>query len=80
MTSDDSAPKQGEYHERLTDPLARPDEPGAYIGSQPEREAETIPGGIQTGDERVAAHDTQAGPLHDDSGDPSDRREAGQSR
>lgn len=30
-------------------------DPGAYIGSEPELEEETIPGGVQPGDERVAA-------------------------
>jgi hypothetical protein len=43
------------------DPLAHPDEPGAYIGRKPEREAETIPGGVRPDDERIAAHSTQAG-------------------
>ena len=36
-------------------------DPGAYIGSEPEREAETIPGGVKPGDERVAANDSQPG-------------------
>jgi len=36
-------------------------DPGAYIGSEPEREAETIPGGVKPGDERVAAIDSQPG-------------------
>jgi hypothetical protein len=36
-------------------------DPGAYIGHEPEREADTIPGGVQPGDERVAAHDSQPG-------------------
>jgi len=31
-------------------------------------------------DERVAAHSTQREPGHDDSDEPPDRREAGQSR
>ena len=62
------------------DPYAKPDEPGAYMGNRPEREAETIPGGVRSDDERIAAHSTQAEPVHDDSDDPPDRREAGQSR
>jgi hypothetical protein len=34
-------------------------DPGAFIGRQPERSTETIPGGIGPEDERVAAHSTQ---------------------
>lgn len=47
----------------MTDPKVDNDEmdPGAYIGSEPEREAETIPGGIKPGDERIAAHDSAPG-------------------
>jgi hypothetical protein len=45
----------------------RPDhtdlDPGAYVGRKPERQAETIPGGISDADERVAAHSTQPGPA-----------------
>ena len=36
-------------------------DPGAFIGQQPEREAESIPGGVKPGDERVAAHDAAPG-------------------
>jgi len=43
------------------DPLAHPDEPGAYVGRKPERQAETIPGGVRPDDERIAAHSTQTG-------------------
>jgi hypothetical protein len=43
------------------DALSRPDEPGAYVGRLPEREAETIPGGVRPDDERIAAHSTQTG-------------------
>ena len=62
-------------------------DPGAYIGSEPEREAETIPGGVQPGDQRIAAHSTQVGPAADDepkghrdgpSADDGQVREAGQ--
>jgi hypothetical protein len=42
-------------HERQSD------DPGAYIGREPERSTETIPGGIGPDDERVAAHSTQTG-------------------
>ena len=38
---------------RKTDDL----DAGAYIGQEPERAAETIPGGVKPGDERIAAHD-----------------------
>ena len=36
-------------------------DPGAYIGSEAEREAETIPGGLSDRDERIAAYDSQSG-------------------
>jgi hypothetical protein len=62
------------------DPNAHPDEPGAYIGNRPEREAETIPGGVRSGDQRIAAYATEPGPVEDDSDAPPDAREAGQSR
>jgi hypothetical protein len=41
---------------------APPDEPdaGAYIGHEPEFAAETIPGGVQPHDERVAGEDSQS--------------------
>jgi hypothetical protein len=42
-----------------TDPLAKPADPGAYVGREPERQAETIPGGVGPDDERIAAHSTQ---------------------
>jgi hypothetical protein len=62
------------------DPLAHPADPGAYVSNRPERQAETIPGGITEDDERIAAHSTQREPVLDESADPPDRREAGQSR
>jgi hypothetical protein len=62
------------------DPLGHPADPGAYVGNRPERQAETIPGGISDDDERIAAHSTQREPVADDSADPPDLREAGQSR
>jgi hypothetical protein len=64
-------------------------DPGAYIGHEPERATETIPGGLSRKDERVAAVATQStgGETRDDSwpeghreGEPGDddrRREAG---
>jgi hypothetical protein len=45
------------------DPRAHPDEAGAYVGRKPERQAETIPGGIEPEDERIAAHSTQTGQV-----------------
>lgn len=36
-------------------------DPGAYVGSEPELEAESIPGGVKPADERVAAYDSQPG-------------------
>jgi hypothetical protein len=35
-------------------------DPGAYIGHEPELAAETIPGGVQPDDERVAGYATQS--------------------
>jgi len=40
------------------EPAHRQD-PGAYIGHEPERATETIPGGVRPRDERVAAVATQ---------------------
>jgi hypothetical protein len=39
------------------------EDPGAFIGRLPEREAETIPGGIGRKDERVSATGTQPGTV-----------------
>ena len=57
------------------DPLAHPDEPGAYIGHEPERQAETIPGGVRPDDERIAAHSTQAGEPGEPETTPGGHRE-----
>jgi hypothetical protein len=46
----------------MKDPYEKPAEPGAYVGHEPERMAETIPGGIGPDDERIAAHSTQREP------------------
>jgi hypothetical protein len=66
-------------HDATEDPLAHPDEPGAYVGNRPERQAETIPGGVRPGDERIAANSSQTG-----AGAPEDQpppaRESGQDR
>jgi len=65
-------------------------DPGAFVGQRPERQAETIPGGISPKDERIAAHSTQVGSTTGDpvpdghrEGPPASDdqvREAGQSR
>ena len=52
---------QDQPRDPTEDPLARPDEPGAYVGNRPERQAETIPGGVKPDDERIAAHSTEVG-------------------
>lgn len=78
--------------DQRNDPNAHPDEPGAYIGHEPEREADTIPGGVRHDDERIAAHSTQVGAIAPDDREPPEGhrdgppasddtiREAGQSR
>ena len=43
-------------------------DPGAYIGHEPEREAESIPGGVSPRDERTSAYDSRSGV----SGEPDD--------
>ena len=61
-------------------------DPGAYIGRLPEREAETIPGGVGPKDERVAAVATQPGPVRgptpaaDQGAPPDGHREAAANR
>ncbi len=65
-------------------------DPGAFVGQRPERQAETIPGGVRPDDERIAAHSTQVGDSSSERTDPSGhrevdagddvRREAGQDR
>jgi hypothetical protein len=47
--------------EKRTKPDAdHPLDGGAYIGNRPELAEETIPGGVQPNDERVAAHDSRS--------------------
>ncbi len=72
MTSDRGMGKDGVQPKPADDPYAKPDEAGAYIGSEPEREAETIPGGVDPKDERIAAHSTQVEPIDDESETTSD--------
>jgi hypothetical protein len=52
------------------------EDPGAYIGHEPERSTETIPGGVGPEDERVSAVSTQSGPPVDRGEPPAGHREA----
>ena len=61
--------------DETNDPLAHPDEPGAYVGRKPERQAETIPGGVRPDDERIAAHSTQVGDTRGSETTPAGHRE-----
>lgn len=49
---------KGKPH-RSDDP--RVEDPGSYIGTEPEREAETIPGGVGPKDQRVSGSDSRPG-------------------
>jgi hypothetical protein len=74
MTSKEtrSMPRNPQPDAPTEDPLARPDDAGAYVGNRPERQAESIPGGVRPDDERIAAHSTQVGaapPTDDDRDD-----------
>jgi hypothetical protein len=61
-------------------------DPGSFVGNRPERQAETIPGGVRPDDERVAANSSQATSEPSGSGpeghrEPdADRGEAGEDR
>ena len=90
-SNDDGASRVPDADGQLTDhPDDQRRDPGAYVGRQPERQAATIPGGITSKDERVAAHSTRSGPTAGDpvpdghrEGQPANDdqvREAGQSR
>ena len=61
------------------DPFAHPDEPGAYVGNRPERQAETIPGGVRHEDERIAANSSQTS-AETPEDLPPPARESGQDR
>ena len=72
---------------RPDDPLETDLDAGAFVGSQPERQAETIPGGVRRADERISANSSQATGTVDEpeptghrDGPGVDRREAGQDR
>jgi hypothetical protein len=64
-----------ERREPTADPLAKPDEAGAFIGHEPEREAETIPGGVRRDDERIAANSSASGRVTSDDSTPEGHRE-----
>lgn len=74
-------------HERPTHPTVDPSadptrteglDPGAFVGQRPERQAASIPGGVQPQDERISSHSSQIAPDQDR---PAPReREAGQDR
>jgi hypothetical protein len=68
-------PQQRERPDPTADPLAKPDEAGAYIGHEPEREAETIPGGVRRDDERIAANSSASGRLTSNDSTPEGHRE-----
>lgn len=59
----------------MTDRKQEPLDPGAYIGREPERVAETIPGGLGPKDERAAAVASQPGPPEPDGDRPEGHRE-----
>jgi hypothetical protein len=72
---------------RPDDPLETDLDPGAFVGNRPERQAETIPGGVRRDDERIAANSSMATGSVDDAepsghrdGPPGEPREAGQDR
>ena len=70
MTAAKSRAGQMPPHEReATDP-------GAYIGREPERVEETIPGGLGPKDERASAVASQAGATTPDQPAPDGHREA----
>jgi len=73
--TDDTARPTTDPHDPTADPLAKPEEPGAFVGREPERQAETIPGGVRRDDERIAAHSTQTGRVDDGDDTPSGHRE-----
>jgi hypothetical protein len=50
-------------------------DPGAYIGHEPERSTETIPGGVGPKDERVSAIASQPGDEGTDSPPPAGHRQ-----
>jgi hypothetical protein len=68
-------PQQRERPDPTADPLAKPDEAGAYIGHEPEREAETIPGGVRRDDERIAANSSASGRVTSNDSSPEGHRE-----
>ena len=62
-----------QHHEDPVEDL----DPGAYIGQKPERESETIPGGVSDRDERTSAYDSQPGVPGEPDASPGDTSDAG---
>jgi hypothetical protein len=50
-------------------------DPGSFIGREPERVAESIPGGLSRKDERASAVATRSGPNLSDEAQPDGHRE-----
>jgi len=94
---------KGPGHGEIVERGPRPDlltsddaDPGAYVGREPEGQAETIPGGVTERDERVSAHDSRRDDVNEpeaethgswpeghrggDQAGDDDVREAGQNR
>lgn len=65
-----------EQRDPTADPLAKPDDPGAYVGRMKERQAETIPGGVGPDDERIAAYASRGEDAIEDDATPEGHREA----
>ena len=79
-----SGPQQGRrfpQHDPMEDPTRREGlDPGAFIGRKPERQAQTIPGGVSRKDERISAVASQPGDTPSTPGDantPEGHREGG---
>jgi hypothetical protein len=66
--------EQAETERTINDPNSHPDEAGAYIGRLPERQAETIPGGVRDDDERIAAYGSSSGKVGRDDETPGGHR------
>ena len=69
-------PERAETKRTISDPNSHPAEAGAYIGRLPERQAETIPGGVRDDDDRIAAYGSSAGKVGGDDETPAGHREA----
>lgn len=74
-----SEPTRTPVSDPTADPTAPAADPGGYLGSRPERQAHTIPGGVRPDDVRIAALSSTRGPVRNETDTP-DPREAGQDR